>query len=157
MACALAFYGVPSPSANDSALWVLGNISPPKRTQRRCQHRLTTRDSGCIGFVILCSQHTPTDVSDSLADSRGNMHLTRHHPIHAQNFTIKTHSTAKYHVLCFASTCSDASFPPPCVGIFVITISEFQSHLWCPTYQFARESLFPKEARLVNATPPFCV
>ena len=75
---------------------------------------------------LVLSQHIPTDVSShSLADSRANLHLTRHHPIHVQNFTIKTHSTAQYHVLCFASTCSDASFRPPCVRIFVITISEF--------------------------------
>ena len=60
MASALAFDGVLSPdvSANDNALWVLGNMSPPKRTQRRCQHCLKARDSGCIGFVILSSLST---------------------------------------------------------------------------------------------------
>ena len=40
----------------------------------------------------------PTDVSsNSMADSRAKVHLTRHQPIHAQNFTTKS-PRLKYHV-----------------------------------------------------------
>ena len=45
---------------------------------------------------LVLSQHTPTDSSSrSTADSHNKLHLTGHHPIHAQNFTIRSHSTAQ--------------------------------------------------------------
>ena len=79
------------------------------------------RDARCIGFAILSSQPIPTDVSSqSMADSRDKLHLTRHRPIHAQNFTIRLHSTAQVPCSCLALTCSDVSSRPPCFGIFVM-------------------------------------
>ena len=42
------------------------------------------------------------------------------HPIHAQNFTIRSHSTAQVPCSCLASTCSDVSSRPPCFEIFVM-------------------------------------
>ena len=55
-----------------------------------------------------------------LADSRDKLHLTRHHPIHAQNFTIRSHSTAQVPHPRRASTCSDVSSRPPCFEMFVM-------------------------------------
>ena len=85
----------------------------------------TSPDSTRFKVHRLChlvfSQHIPTDVSSrSMADSRDKLHLTRHHPIHAQNFTIKSRSTAQVPRLCFASTCSDVTTGPPFFGNYVM-------------------------------------
>ena len=114
----------------------------------------TRRDVACPRFVGFCarfkvhrlchlvlSQHIATDVSsNSMAHSRDKMHSTRHHPIHAQNFTIRSHSTAQVPCLCSALTCSDVTIRPPCCEIFAMeghmsTISQLKSSFWCPTYQ----------------------
>ena len=67
------------------------------------------RDSRCITFAILSSlsPFQQNVSSHSMADSRDKLHLARHHPIHAQNFTIRSHSTAQVPCSCLASTCSD--------------------------------------------------
>ena len=83
-----------------------------------------------LGHLVL-SQHIQTDVSShSTAEPRDKLHLTRHHPIRAQNFTIWSHSTAQVPCSCLASTCSDVSIRPPCFEMFVMeghnsTISQF--------------------------------
>ena len=84
-----------------------------------------------------------------MAASRDKLNLTRHHPIHAQNFTIKSHSTAQVPRLCFASTCSDVTTGPPFCGIFVTkghtsTIFHFKSHFSVRRVTWTRESLFRK-------------
>ena len=92
------------------------------------------RDSRYIGLVILSSLSTCHEMcpSHSMAASRNKLNLTRHHPIHAQNFTIWSHSTAQVPCSCLASTCSDVSSRPPCFEFFVMeghisTISLFKS------------------------------
>ena len=82
-----------------------------------------------------------TDVTfHSRSDSRDTLHLTRHHPIRAQSFTIRSYSTAQVPCSCLGSTCRDVSSQPPCVEIFVMeghisTVSQFYSSFLCPTYQ----------------------
>ena len=119
---------------------LFGRISLPKKTHRRFQHRLTARDSRCHRLCHLeFSQHITTHMSShSTSDSRDTLHLTRHHPIHAQHFTIKPPSTAQVPCSRFASTCSDVSSRPPCFEFFVLegdisTMSQFESSFLCPT------------------------
>ena len=82
---------------------------------------------------LVLSNHMATDVSShSTSASRANLHLTRHHPIHAQNFTIWSHYTARVPCSCLGSTCSNVSSRPPCFEFFVMeghisTISQFKS------------------------------
>ena len=45
-------------SKRQRVLVCFGSISLRKRTQRRCQHRLTAHDSRCIGLVMLSSLST---------------------------------------------------------------------------------------------------
>ena len=95
---------------------------------------------------LVLSQPIPTDVSShSMSDSRDKPRLTRHHPIHAQNFTIRSRSTAQVPCLFLASTCSDVSSRPPCFEIFVPDVSTR------PTRSF-----FQKLSRRNNATPRLC-
>ena len=73
--------------------WYL--VAPEKPTKVS-----TSPDSTRVKVHRLChlvlSQHIATDVSShSTADSRDTLHLTRHHPIHVQNFTIRSHSTVQ--------------------------------------------------------------
>ena len=101
-------------------------------------------------YNLVLSQPIPTDVSShSMADSRDKLHLTRHHPIHAQNSTIKSHSTAQVPCSRLASTCSDVSSRPPCFEIFVMeghmsTISQFKSNFCARRINATREFLFLK-------------
>ena len=72
---------------------------------------------------ILCTSghmriHTTDVSSHSTSASRDKLHLTRHHPIHAQNFTIWSHSTAQEPCSFLVSTCSDVSIRPPCFEFF---------------------------------------
>ena len=79
------------------------------------------------------------------------------HPIHAQNFTIWSHSTAQVPCSRLASTCSDVSFRTPCFEILV-TFPSFPSlnRLFCARrINATRESLFQKLARRDNATSLF--
>ena len=97
---------------------------------------------------LFLSQPIPTDVSShSMADSRDKLHLTRHLPIHAQNFTVRAHSAAQVPRSHFASTCSDVSSRPSCFEIFVMeghifTIPQFESHFCARRIDATRESLF---------------
>ena len=111
-----------------------------------------------LGHLVL-SQHVPTDVSrQSMIDSRDKLHLTRHHPIHAHNFTVWSHSTAQIPCSCHGSACSDVSSRPPCFEIFVIeghisTNFQIKSSFLCPTYQRDPGVPFSKKlARRNNAT-----
>ena len=66
------------------------------------------RDSRCIGFAILSSLspfHQMCHLIPWL--TLATNHLTRRRPTHAQNFTIRSHSTAQVPCSCLASTCSD--------------------------------------------------
>ena len=82
--------------------------------------RRTLEDGSCttrFKVHLLCHlvlfQHIATDAtSHSVADSRDKLHLTRHHPIHAQRFTIR--SLSQVPCCCLASTCSGVSIRPPC-------------------------------------------
>ena len=56
------------------------------------------------------------EIREFIEDQHGDkLHLTSHHPIRAQNFTTKSHSTAQVPCSCLGSTCSDVSSRPPCV------------------------------------------
>ena len=73
-----------------------------------------------LGHLVL-SQHLPTDVSPhSMADARDKLRMTCHHPIHAQNFTIWSHSMAQVPCSCLGSTCGDVYSRPPCFEFFVM-------------------------------------
>ena len=77
---------------------------------------------------LVLPQHIPTDVSShSMADSRDKLHQTRHHPIHAQNFTNKSHSTSPHHVTSMFCNFRQESY--------ISTVSDFSSYFWCPKYQ----------------------
>ena len=63
------------------------------------------RDSWRIGFVIWSSLSTCQQMCHQIPRlPRDKLHLTRHHPIHAQNFTIWSHSTAQVPCSCLVST-----------------------------------------------------
>ena len=87
------------------------------------------------------------------------MQSTRHHLTHAQNFTIRSHSTDQVPCLCLASTCSDVSSRPPCFEIFRHGRSHVRNfpvliYRFCARRVNAtRESLFQKLARCNNANP----
>ena len=105
----------------------------------------------------------PRDVSShSMADSRDKLHLIRHHPIHAQNFTIRSHSTAQVPCSCLASTCSDVSSRPPCFEFFVMeghmsTISQVKSSFFVPDVSTRPGSPFFKNWPDVTPRPPCTV
>ena len=115
----------------------VGSTSLHGHSSPRCcvprSHPICRQTNNFVGFErdsrlrYLChldfSQPIPTEVSShSMADSRDKVHLTRHHPIHAQNFTIWSHSTAQVTSSCFASTCGDVSGRPPCFDFFVMEV-----------------------------------
>ena len=138
---------------------------PQSKTWKVPMKVSTSPDSTRFKVHRLChlvlSQHVATDESShSMADSREKAHLTRHHPIHAQNFTIKSHSTAQIPCLRFASTCSDVSIRPPGYGIFVMDDHFLQLHSFnrlCGARRIysTQESLFRKLARRIKATSTF--
>ena len=111
---------------------LFGGISLPKKTHGRFQHRLTARDSRREPFVILSSLSQFQQMCHLIPwlTLATNCTLTRHHPIHTQDFTIWSHSTTQVPCSCLGSTCSDVSSRPPCFEFFVMeghisTFSQF--------------------------------
>ena len=107
------------------------------------------------------------EIREFIEEEHGDkLHLTSHHPIRAQNFTTRSHSTAQVPCSCLGSTCSDVSSRPPCFEIFVM-----EGHISTISHKFlvliaffcarrinaTRESLFKKLARRNNATSTFLV
>ena len=109
------------------------------------------------------SQDMSADVpSHSTSDSRDKLHLTRrHHPIHAQNFTIKPPSTAQAPCSCLASTCGDVSSRPPFL-FFRHGRSHFHNFavlivVFVPDVSTRPGSSFFKNWPDVTTRPPFCL
>ena len=89
------------------------------------------------------------------------LHLTCHHPIHAQNFTIRSHSTAQVPCSCLASTYSDVSSRPPCDEFFVMEGHNPQFHsfnrIFVPDVSTRPGGPFFKNWPDVTTRPPFFV
>ena len=94
-----------------------------------------------------------------MAASRDKLNLTRHHPIHAQNLTIWSLSTAQVPCSCLGSTCSEVSSRPPCFEFFVMEGHSFSILpvlvvVFVPDVSTRPGSLFFKNWPDVTTRPP---